>query len=100
MIGEKFNSKAVEFMDKHPKATKLFVSGCAASTMFMPVVASAEGGVESGTSTGVDVDSIIDTLVGSAKTAYEGSINKVVPVIATVIGFNVCVRLVRRFIKG
>ena len=24
MIGEKFNAKAVDFMDKHPKATKLF----------------------------------------------------------------------------
>ena len=87
-------------MDKHPKATKLFISGCAATTMFMPVVASAEDEVGSGTSTGVDITSITTTLVNSAKDAYEGVINKVVPVIATVIGFNVVLRLVRRFVKG
>lgn len=100
MIGEKFNAKAVEFMDKHPKATKLFVSGCAATTMFMPVVASAEGEVGSGSGTTVDIDSITTTLVGAAKTAYEGAITKVVPVIGTVIAFNVVIRLVRRFVKG
>lgn len=98
MIGEKFNAKAAEFMDKHPKATKLLISGAVASSMFMPVVASAEG--ETGTSTGVDVSSITSTLVTAASDAYEGGINAVVPVLATVMGFNVVVRLVRRFVKG
>ena len=96
MIGEKFNAKAVEFIDKHPKATKLLISGAVASSMFMPVVASAEG--ETGTS--VDVSSITSTLVSAASDAYEGGINAVVPVLATVMGFNVVVRLVRRFVKG
>lgn len=98
MIGEKFNAKAVDFMDKHPKATKLLISGAVASSMFMPVVASAEG--ETGTETVVDVSSITSTLVGAASDAYSGAITAVVPVIATVIGFNVVVRLVRRFVKG
>lgn len=98
MIGEKFNAKAVEFMDKHPRATKLLISGAVASSMFMPVVASAEG--ETGIGTGVDVSSITSTLVSAASDAYEGGINAVVPVLATVMGFNVVVRLVRRFVKG
>ena len=97
MFGEKFNAKASEFMDKHPKASKLLISCAVASSMFMPVVASAEG--ETGTGTGVDVSSITSTLVTAASDAYEGGINAVVPVLATVIGFNVVVRLVRRFVK-
>lgn len=100
MIGEKFNAKAAEFMDKHPKATKLLISGAVASSMFMPVVASAEGETGTGTGTGVDVSSITSTLVSAASDAYEGGINAVVPVLATVMGFNVVVRLVRRFVKG
>lgn len=90
--------KSVEFMDNHPKATKVFVSGAAAATsLFNPIVSFAEGETPVGV---VDIDSITDTLVSSASSAYNSGINKVVPVLATVMGFNVVVRLVRRFVKG
>ena len=98
-----FKEKSYEFMQKHPKFTKGFIAGSAALATIgsTGIVASAEG--ETGTTTVgtiIDIDAVTDTLVGGASSAFQTAIGKAVPVLGAVMGFNVVVRLVRRFIKG
>ena len=93
-----FKEKALKFMDKHPKLTGFAVSSVCSLAVAAPMasnalVASAEGdGDVVSTATGL--------LVSSASTAFQNAVTQVTPVLCTVIGFNVVIRLVRRFIKG
>jgi hypothetical protein len=91
-----FKEKAIKFMEKHPKLTGFAVStACSvpvAVTMATPsIVASAEGD---------PVATATTSLVTSAQAAFTDAVTQITPVLCTVIGFNVVVRLVRRFIKG
>ena len=92
-----FKEKAVDFMRKHPKLTGAAVSTVSSFALAVPLAGSSI--VASADDTDV-VATATDTLVTSASTAFSDAITKVTPVLATVIGFNVVVRLVRRFIKG
>ena len=92
-----FKEKAIKFMEKHPKLTGFAVStACSvpvAVTMATPsIVASADEPSVVATAT--------SSLVTSAQAAFTDAVTQITPVLCTVIGFNVVVRLVRRFIKG
>ena len=98
MIGEKFNSKVVELMDKHPKASKRIISGVIAASTMMPTIQAFAEEV-----TG-DTQNISTTaasaLASSASDAYSAAAVNAVPVLGTGVGFNVAVRMIRRFVKG
>ena len=98
MIGEKFNSKVVELMDKHPKASKRIISGVIAASCMMPTIQvfadEVTGDTQNITSTAAA------SLATSASDAFSGAVTTATPVLGTVIGFNVVVRLIRRFVKG
>lgn len=91
--------KAYKFMEKHPKLTGFAVSSVCSIAVAAPMatnalVASAEEPAAN------QIDTITASLVNSASTAFTDAITAITPVLCTVIGFNVVVRLVRRFIKG
>lgn len=92
--------KAYKFMEKHPKLTGFAVSSACSLAVAAPMatnslVASAEGEPAAN-----QIDTVTATLVSSASSAFSNAITQITPVLCMVIGYNVVVRLVRRFIKG
>ena len=90
-----FKEKAVNFMKKHPNLTGFAVTTAGslalAIPMASPLVASADDNVTQTTA---------QLICTSASNSFNAAVTEVTPVMCTVIGFNVLVRLVRRFVKG
>lgn len=91
--------KAFDFMQAHPKATAAALDTFTAVAGGTGLGILANGGIvasadETTTST------VADTLVTQATSAWSDATSKVVPFIGAVMGFNIVVRLVRRFAKG
>lgn len=102
--------KVLSFMEAHPKATSAVVGTMVtlggSAAMLAPglgIVASADDPSQASVGDAVNTIStsaISETLVNTAHGAFNTAVQDIVPVLASVIGFNVIVRLVRRFVKG
>ena len=89
--------KVYKFMEKHPKLTGFAVTSAGAVAVAVPMASTT---IVACADEPTQIESVTHSLVSSAQAAFSSAITEITPVLCTVIGFNVVVRLVRRFIKG